>query len=455
MADASALRRSASREERVDQRGLADARLAGDRHHAAAPRTGRGRARCAGVRSRSSRSTRPRLGCSAGASPARREGAGRPGRALTEDRVLLEDAALERARRRSPAAARARQAARPARGRRRAPRPGGPRRTARASACARAPRAAGPRPPAGAAPGRLRAGRPRAISARARGPRPRRGAARPGARSRPARTRRRRARRTARPPQLERGLVGVDRGRVRQRRGGRTPLLEAVGVDLLGLDRQPVARAVALRSTAARRAGGRAPGRRAGWRCARSRERAATPGDLAPGGLDQRVGRHRASGFDQQASQNRPLLDTGQRARLALPDDLQSAEHPEVHVQTMSVRRRLCNPRAPIASFGCAPTATFSGRRTWRRCWRRRWSRACRSGSTHWRPSCSCARRRVVRRRGRGRRRDGAGHRVGNPVEARLVDRIGASIMSGLALGHVAGLVRAVRARRGERAGRL
>ncbi len=101
-------------------------------------------------------------------------------------------------------------------------------------------------------------------------------------------------------------------------------LLEAVGVDLAGVDRQAVGRAVAdeqRRRRAARTLGleERAQARQAD----RQRARRGVARVARPGRLDQLVGRHRPPGIEQQPRQHRALLAGPRRMRLPVVNHLQ------------------------------------------------------------------------------------------------------------------------------------
>ena len=134
-------------------------------------------------------------------------------------------------------------------------------------------------------------------------------------------------------PQRERAVVGV------QRRGGGEPggradaALEAVGVDLLGGDRQPVADAVADEQLRRRAAVAAGLEERAQVRDAdRQRARGDLARDALPGRLEQRLGRHRAPGVEQEPREDRALLGAGRGGARGGPGDLDRAEDAEVHV---------------------------------------------------------------------------------------------------------------------------
>ena len=146
-------------------------------------------------------------------------------------------------------------------------------------------------------------------------------------------------------PQLERR---VER---RQRRLGGEPgrrahaLLEAVGVELVGRDREAVARALAHEQRGRRaavpvrlqeRAQVRHPDRE------RARRRVAR--DARPARLEQRVGRHGATGVDEQSRQDRALLRAGWGGAGGGPVDLDRAEDAEFHgLRTLRERRDAVN----------------------------------------------------------------------------------------------------------------
>jgi hypothetical protein len=119
--------------------------------------------------------------------------------------------------------------------------------------------------------------------------------------------------------------------------------LEALRVDLLGVDREPVAGAVAdeqRRRRAAVAVGleerpqvGDPHGERARGDLAR---------DALPGGVQERVGGHRATRIEQQPGEDRALLRTGRRRAGRRPGNLDRAEHAELHEAdlTAAARRR-------------------------------------------------------------------------------------------------------------------
>ena len=133
-------------------------------------------------------------------------------------------------------------------------------------------------------------------------------------------------------PQRERAVERVER------RGGREPggradaALEAVRVDLLGRDREPVARAVADEQRGRRAAVAAGLQERAQVRHADGeRARGDVARDALPGRLEQRVGRHGPAGVEQQPREDRALLRAGRGGARGRPGDLDRAEDAEVH----------------------------------------------------------------------------------------------------------------------------
>jgi hypothetical protein len=137
-------------------------------------------------------------------------------------------------------------------------------------------------------------------------------------------------------PQRERAVEDAQR-RGRGEPGGRVhAALEALGVDLVGSDLEPVARAVAdqqrrWRATVAagleeRAQVGHAHGERA---------RRDLPRHAVPRRLQQRVRGHRAAGVQQQAREDRALLRAGRRRAGRGPGHLDRAEDAELHCPTL------------------------------------------------------------------------------------------------------------------------
>ena len=134
---------------------------------------------------------------------------------------------------------------------------------------------------------------------------------------------------------LERGvrLGGRERGRRAQLQ------LEALRVDLAGLDGEPVAGALADEQGGGGAALAAGLEERAQVRDAH-RQRAG--GDLArdvvPARVEQRVGRDGAAGVDQQPRQDRALLGARRRQRGRRAVDLDRAQDPEFHSKSVMAR---------------------------------------------------------------------------------------------------------------------
>ena len=135
-------------------------------------------------------------------------------------------------------------------------------------------------------------------------------------------------------PQLERRVERRQR-RVRREPGRRAhALLEAVGVELVGRDREPVARALAHEQRGRRAAVAVRLEERAQVRHPdRERARRGVARDAGPARLEQRVGRHGAPGVDEQPRQDRALLRAGWGGAGGGPVDLDRAEDAEFHGQ--------------------------------------------------------------------------------------------------------------------------
>ena len=137
-------------------------------------------------------------------------------------------------------------------------------------------------------------------------------------------------------PEGERTLERLQRVGGRQRGRGADRALEAVRVDLRRLDGEPVAGALAdeqgrRRAALAARLQvraevGDADGQRARGDLAR---------DVVPACVEQRVGRHRAARVDQQPREDGALLGARRRQRGRRAGDLDRAQDPELHAPSV------------------------------------------------------------------------------------------------------------------------
>ena len=145
-------------------------------------------------------------------------------------------------------------------------------------------------------------------------------------------------------PQRERGVERLERRAGRLGGGGAHRPLEALGVDLVGTDREPVAGAVADEQR--RRGAAVAVGleERAQVRDP-DRERACrhVARHAAPGGIEQRVGRHGAARIEQEPREDGALLRAGRGRAGRWPGDLDRAEDAELHELTLRQRLRAVN----------------------------------------------------------------------------------------------------------------
>jgi hypothetical protein len=141
-------------------------------------------------------------------------------------------------------------------------------------------------------------------------------------------------------PQRERLVARRERGRGR---GGRRPPQlrgEALCIDALGVDGEPIAAGFVAqdgRAGAARPAGfeeaaevgqphGEGPGRR-------------RAGHVAPDRLQHVVDRHDATRLEEQAGEHRALLRPGERSLALVIDDLQRSQDTELHVPSETTAR--------------------------------------------------------------------------------------------------------------------
>ena len=137
-------------------------------------------------------------------------------------------------------------------------------------------------------------------------------------------------------PQRQRFVEGAQPDGRGQRRGPVHQRLEASRVHLLGRDLQPVAGAGTRQ-----RGGGQEPAQVR--QAHRQRARRGAGIDPGPRGLQQRVGRDRAAGVEQQAAEDEALLGSRRRGRAGAVD-LQRPEHAELHAATIPPSR--CGRRA-------------------------------------------------------------------------------------------------------------
>ena len=124
-------------------------------------------------------------------------------------------------------------------------------------------------------------------------------------------------------PQRQRFVEGAQPDGRGQRRGPVHQRLEASRVHLLGRDLQPVA-------GAGTRQRGRGQEPAQVRQAHRQRARRGAGIDPGPRGLQQRVGRDRAAGVEQQAAEDEALLGSRRRGRAGAVD-LQRPEHAELH----------------------------------------------------------------------------------------------------------------------------
>ena len=133
-------------------------------------------------------------------------------------------------------------------------------------------------------------------------------------------------------PQRERAVERLQRGAGREPGRGVHAALEPVRVDLVGRDGEPVAGPLAHEQGGRRTAV--APGLQVGAQVGDAdgqRARGGVARDALPGGLEQRVGRHGAPRVDEQPRQDGALLGAGGRGAGGRPVDLDRAEDAEVH----------------------------------------------------------------------------------------------------------------------------
>ena len=133
-------------------------------------------------------------------------------------------------------------------------------------------------------------------------------------------------------PQGQRALERRQRLGGRRAGGGPDAALEAVRVELIGGDREPVARALADEQRGRRAAVAvRLQERAQVGHAHRERARGGVAGDVRPDGLEQLVCGHGAAGVDEQPREDRALLRAGGRGAGDGPVDLDRAEDAEVH----------------------------------------------------------------------------------------------------------------------------